>query len=113
MGGGKFIMPLNATIRKAIHKNKGAMLKLKLEMDKQPYQLNPEFMECLEDEPVGLEFFNSLKKYHQNYFSKWIESAKSEQLRAKRIAQTVNALSRKMGFVEMLRMVKAEKDRLG
>src|SRR5438046_5778305 len=57
MGGGSFIMPLNLDIRKAIHKKKGAMLKLKLEIDKQLYQLNAEFMECLEDDPVAISYF--------------------------------------------------------
>jgi hypothetical protein len=110
MGGGKFIMPLNTTIRRAIHKKKGAMLKLKLEVDKQGYKLNAAFMECLRDEPTGQTYFNSLPKSHQNYFSKWIESAKTDQTRTKRMAQAVNALSKKMGFVEMLRAVKQEKD---
>ncbi len=30
MGNGEFILPLKASLRKAIHKNKGAMLKLSL-----------------------------------------------------------------------------------
>jgi hypothetical protein len=110
MGGGKFIMALNGAMRKAIHKKKGAMLKLKLEVDKQGYQLNREFMKCLEDEPIGLNYFNSLPKSHQNYFSKWIESAKTDATRTKRIAVTVNALSRKMNFVEMLRWERSERD---
>ena len=110
MGGGKFIMALNGPMRKAIHKKKGAMLKLRLEIDKKGYQLNHEFMECLNDEPVGLDYFNSLPKSHQNYFSKWIESVKTVETRTKRIAQAVNALSKKMNFVEMLRAERAERD---
>jgi uncharacterized protein YdeI (YjbR/CyaY-like superfamily) len=101
MGGGKFILPLNGTIRKAIHKKKGAMLKLKLEVDKQPYQLNREFMDCLQDEPVGLSYFNSLPRSIQNYFSKRIDSAKTDETRTKRIAQMVNALSKKLNYTEM------------
>lgn len=34
MGDGEFIMPLNATIRKAIRKRKGDKLKVQLEVDK-------------------------------------------------------------------------------
>ncbi len=40
MGKGVFIMPLNASLRKAIHKNKGAMLKLRLEEDKTPLKVS-------------------------------------------------------------------------
>src|SRR5438046_2094 len=51
MGGGNFIMALNAAIRKGIHKKKGAMVKVKLQVDDKAYQLNKEFVECLNDDP--------------------------------------------------------------
>ncbi|MBP6687980.1 MAG: YdeI/OmpD-associated family protein, partial [Lacibacter sp.] len=59
--------------------------------------------ECLNDEPTALQYFNSLAGGHQRYFSKWIDSAKTEPTKAKRIAMAVNALARKMGYTEMLR----------
>src|SRR5215831_8283059 len=37
MGGGKFIMPINAKFRKATGKRKGAMLKVALEEDKSQF----------------------------------------------------------------------------
>ncbi|MBN8785519.1 MAG: YdeI/OmpD-associated family protein, partial [Terrimonas sp.] len=46
----------------------------------------------------------------QNYFSKWIESAKTEATRAKRIAMTVSATAKKWGYPEMIRAAKKEKD---
>ena len=103
MGEGAFIMPLNAVIRKGIGKRDGAMLKVSLQFDPKKPQINKELMECLEDEPSALEFFNTLPKSHQNYFSKWIESAKSVETKAKRIARTVNALAKKMNYAQMLR----------
>jgi len=112
MGGGKFILAINASMRKAIHKKKGAMLKVKLEVDKKGYELNKEFMACLDDEPAAILFFKSLSRGHQNYFSKWIETAKTEPTKTKRIAMAVSALSRNLGFPEMLREQKAKKDRL-
>ena len=113
MGGGRFIMALNAAIRKGIHKKKGAMLKARLEVDNKGYELNKEFVECLNDEPVAMTYFKTLPKSHQNYFSKWIESAKTVQTKAKRIAQAVNGLSKKMGYGEMLRDLKKQKDSWG
>ena len=110
MGEGDFIMALNANLRKAIGKRKGAILKVELEVDKAAYQINTAFVECMEDEPAALVYFKSLPKAHQNYFSKWIESAKTEPTKVKRIAEAVSALSRKMGFPEMLRAKKSEKD---
>ena len=103
-GGGDFIMPLNATIRKSIGKRKGAMVQVNMEQDLQPLQ-RPEWLtECLEYEPEALDFFNKLPKSHQRYFIQWIESAKTEPTKTKRIAQTVTALSKKLGFGEMIRM---------
>ncbi len=110
MGGGRFIIALNKDLRKGIHKRKGAMLKVQLQVDDQPYLLCAEFIECLTDEPPALNYFKTLPRGHQNYFSKWIESAKTEPTKGKRIAQAVNALAKKQGFSEMIRALKKERE---
>ncbi|MCW3128053.1 MAG: hypothetical protein JWO03_3711 [Bacteroidetes bacterium] len=112
MGDGGFILPLNAAMRKGTGKRKGAKLTLTIEVDDAPLVLNGEFMDCLTDEPKALAHFNTLAKSHQNYFSKWIDSAKTEETKANRIARALNALSKQMGYPEMLRSEKANKDRL-
>jgi hypothetical protein len=109
MGDGDFIMALNATMRKAIGKNKGAKLKVKLEADNAVIKPPAELLECLQDEPDGLAFFNKLPKGHQNYFGTWIKSAKTEPTKAKRIAEAVNALSKGWHFGIMIRMRKNDK----
>ena len=96
-------MPVNATMRKAIGKRHGAMVKVQLQADESAFVFNADFMECLEYEPKAKEHFNSLTGSHQRYFSKWIDSAKTEPTKAKRIAMAVNALARKMGYPEMIR----------
>lgn len=103
MGGGPFIMPVNATMRKAIGKRHGAMVKVQLEADDSAFVFNADFMECLDDEPKAKEFFKTLTGSHQRYFSKWIDSAKTDETKAKRIALAVNALAKKWGYPEMLR----------
>ena len=60
-------------------------------------------MQCLKDEPESFSFFKDLPKSQQNYFSKWIDSAKTDATKAKRIARTLNALSQKMHYSQMLR----------
>lgn len=109
MGGGNFIIPINASIRKSLGKRKGAIVLVKLETDDRTVQINAAFLQCLADEPAALEYFNSLPGSHRNYFSKWIESAKSEATKAGRIARAVTALSRKWGYAEMIRAGKEEK----
>jgi hypothetical protein len=103
MGGGRFILAVNATMRKGIGKRKGATVKVKLEEDKKEFQMNKDFMQCLADEPAALASFNSLAGSHQRYFSKWIDDAKTVETKAKRIAWAVTGLSKKQSFGEMLR----------
>ena len=103
MGGGNFILTLNAGLRKGIHKKKGALLTVKLQVDPEGYQLNKDFVACLNDDPFAKNFFNTLSGSHRNYFSKWIDSAKTEPTKTKRIAIAVNALSKKWGYPEMIR----------
>ena len=103
MGGGSFIMAVNAGMRKGIGKKKGAMVRVKLEEDKREFQFNKDFMDCMADEPVALQFFKTLPGSHQKYFSRWIDSAKTVETKARRIAWAVTALANKQGYGEMLR----------
>jgi hypothetical protein len=106
MGSGNFILAINGPLRKAIGKKAGAMLKVQIEFDKSEYELNREFMKCLKDDKEAHKFFKSLPRSHQNYFSKWIESAKTDETKAKRIAMALNAFLKKQGFGEMMRAQK-------
>ena len=110
LGGGQFMMAINQVMRKGIGKRHGAMLNVQIEVDSKPYKLNKDFMDCLADDPEAMAYFKSKSRSFQNYYSKWIESAKTEPTRIKRIAQAVNGLSKKQDFGEMLRSIKKEKD---
>jgi len=103
MGGGIFIMALNAALRKAIGKRHGAMVKVQLTADDSPFIFNADFMDCLNDEPEAKKFFQTLAGSHQRYFSKWIDDAKTEPTKTKRIAIAVTALSKRHGYPEMIR----------
>ncbi|MBO9681836.1 MAG: DUF1905 domain-containing protein [Flavisolibacter sp.] len=106
MGGGDFIMALNAAMRKAIKKQKGAVVKVKMDVDTNEIKPPEELIECLHDEPQAFDYFNSLSKGHQNYFTNWINSAKTDPTKAKRIAATLNALNKKWDFGQMIRAMK-------
>ncbi|MBN8685862.1 MAG: DUF1905 domain-containing protein [Chitinophagales bacterium] len=103
MGGGRFIMALNADMRRAIGKKEGAMLDVQLSEDKSDFVFNADFIECLKDEPAAHTHFQSLTGSHQRYFSKWIDSAKTDATKTKRIAMAVNALAKGRGYPEMMR----------
>ncbi len=110
MGEGNFIIPLNAAMRKQLRKSLGATIALELSIDSREHKPLPAFIECLKDEPLAWKQYNAIAPSHQNYFNKWIESAKKEETRAKRIAQTVTALAAGKHYAAMLQSIKT-KDR--
>jgi uncharacterized protein YdeI (YjbR/CyaY-like superfamily) len=94
---------VNGQIRKALRKKAGDRVTVQLEVDKRSLTPNSTFIRCLKDDPVAYEYFNTLPKSHQNYFSKWIETAKTAETKSKRIAMAVMALGLRQGFGEMMR----------
>lgn len=110
MGEGNFIMALNVDIRKSIKKQKGDLVQVQMEEDKKEKKLSAVFLECLEDDSRAMKFFKTLPPGHQRYFSNWIDSAKTDATKAKRIAQAINGLAMGLGFGEMIRLNKAKKD---
>jgi Domain of unknown function (DUF1905)/Bacteriocin-protection, YdeI or OmpD-Associated len=103
MGDGHFIMAVNAAMRKGIKKNKGQKVAVLIEIDDEELPLSAAFLECLKDEPAAMKNFSSLPSSHQQYYSRWIESAKNDATKAKRIAMAVNGLARNMDYGAMLR----------
>jgi hypothetical protein len=109
MGEGNFIMALKAEVRNGIHKNAGAMLQVRLEEDIDfKVEMPADLQECFDFEPEAFEFYNSLAKSHREYFIKWIDSAKTNETRAKRIVNTVNAMLRKWSYSQMIREMRKE-----
>lgn len=110
MGEGSFIIPFNAQMRKGTGKRDGAKLSIAIEVDERTIGINAKLLDCLADEPEALRFFKSLPKSSQGYFSKWIDTAKTEATKAKRIAESVNALMLHRNFTGMMRELKSRKD---
>ncbi|QIP16144.1 DUF1905 domain-containing protein [Spirosoma aureum] len=103
---GAFIMPVNATMRRSIRKEEGASVRITIDVDDSPLPLSADFLACLQDDPDAFKFFETLPKGHQNYFSKWIEDAKTTETKANRITKALRGLSMGMGYGEMIRYFK-------
>jgi urease beta subunit len=112
MGGGDFIMAINAAMRKGIHKQKGAELKVQLQIDESPILPPSDLLACMSDEPEAMKYYNSLPQGHRNYFTKWIDTAKTDVTKAKRIALVIKTMVRKMDFGAMLREDREERKKL-
>jgi uncharacterized protein YdeI (YjbR/CyaY-like superfamily) len=78
-----------------------------MELDARKLELSQDLIDCLSEDPDALSFFKSLPKSHQQYFSKWIESAKTSQTKTKRIVMAITAMAKKQGFGEMIRANKS------
>lgn len=109
IGAGNFILPLNAELRKKLRKRKNDEVVVALQEDKEGYILNEVLLECLNDEPTAQAFFKSLTQGHQNYFSKWIDSAKTIETQTKRIAMAINAFNNNWDYGTMIRNNKNKK----
>lgn len=111
MGEGDFIIALNAPLRKKLRKELGAVLELRLEEDLDFKILMPDDLEvCLSEESQGLESFLKLPKSHQNYYINWLNSAKTEATRTKRLVKIVTAMDRDWDFGTMMRDGKPRKE---
>lgn len=106
IGEGNYIIALNADIRKKLGKKEGAMISVKVEIDTAGVEKSKELLACLEEEPEAKKQFESLTLSHQNYFHKWITSAKGADTKAGRIVNTINAMLKKMNYGEMIRSLK-------
>ena len=113
MGDGNFILPLNASMRKHIGKRMGSVLLVRIEEDKIGYVLNSDLVACIADEPEAETFFMAMPLSHRNYYSKWIEAAKTEPTKIKRIALVVKTLAMGLNYAEMLHWERANRALLG
>jgi len=66
--------------------------------DTTPIPICADLLTSLIDEPIAQEFFNSLSPSHRSYFSKWIESAKTQCTRDKRLQKSIQLLVQKRAF---------------
>src|SRR5687767_2036522 len=63
-GNGKFIIPMNASIRKGTGKTAGDTLRVQLELDDRPVMLSRDLVDCLKDDGTAYDFFKKLPKGH-------------------------------------------------
>lgn len=104
IGGGDFIIPLNKTIRGSIKKSKGELLKIQIEVDHEEKKPSEELILCLKDDPNTYQLFLSMPKSHQRYYSDWVNAAKTQPTKAKRIAKIMVGLSKGLSFGETMKL---------
>lgn len=109
--GDGFILPLKKELRRTLKKEEGHHLNIQLEFDADFKIEMPADLEiCLAQEDGLLERFVAMTKSHQNYFINWLNTAKTEPTRTKRLVMIVNAIAHQWDFGMMIREGKARRE---
>ena len=100
MGNGKLFLPVRAEIRKAIGKREGDKVHVVLFLDKSTYQVPEDIAECLALEPKEvLDRFLALTEGQQKSFVDWVNAAKKEETRARRIVEMIERIKEGKKYV--------------
>jgi hypothetical protein len=100
MGNGSLFLPVKADIRKKIKKEAGDYVHVILYPDNEPLEIPAEMIQCIEDEPKALKFFNTLSEQEQKNYMQWIYAAKKEETRIARMAMMIDRLSKRMKCIQ-------------
>jgi len=93
MSNGMMFLPVKAEIRKKIGKNDGDWVHIILYSEQLPHVNLDDFMTCLHDEPIACQNFINLTAIEQKAMTDWIYSAKNDELKVERMAETLNKLT--------------------
>lgn len=98
MGNGKLFLPIKAAIRKVISKTTGDTVHVILYPDNDPLEIPETFLVCLQDEPLAYQHFLVFTEGQKKEYVDWINTAKTDTTKVKRIANAVNRISKKLTF---------------
>ncbi len=91
---GEFLLGLNREVREAAGVQAGDVVEVQLELDEAPREVAvpPALAEAFESDPAARTIFNELAYTHRKEFARWIEEAKREETRQRRVAQALEML---------------------
>ncbi|MBV6450759.1 MAG: hypothetical protein MHPDNHAH_01485 [Anaerolineales bacterium] len=97
MGGPNHILVILKDIRAKIGKSFGDEVKITVELDTEPrvVEVPKDLIKELKKHKEAKAFFDKLSYTHQREYVMWINEAKKDETRARRIAQTVEHLKPK------------------
>jgi hypothetical protein len=104
VGEGDFILAIKKELRQKLKKDLGALLLVELEEDVNfKIQMPEDLKLCLLEESVLMERFMSLPMSHRNWYINWLNAAKTDATKTKRLVKIVSAMDRHLTFGEMMR----------
>jgi hypothetical protein len=91
---GEFLVGLSRAVREAAGVQAGDTATLALELDTQPREVEvPDALaQALADDPPARAAFDALAFTHRKEYARWIDEAKREETRARRVAEALTML---------------------
>jgi hypothetical protein len=91
---GEFMVGLNKEVRTGAGVKAGDTVSLELTLDTQPrtVEVPPALAEALDADPEAKTTFEGLAFTHRKEFARWIEEAKREETRARRVTQALDMI---------------------
>jgi hypothetical protein len=92
--GGRALLGLNREVREAAGVEGGQEVSVELERDEEPrtVEVPDDLAAALEPDPAVRETFARLSYTHRKEYVRWIEDAKRDETRARRIAKSIELL---------------------
>lgn len=92
--GGEFLVGLNTEVRQGAGVGAGDSVTLKLALDTAPrtVEVPPALAAALEGDPEAKAKFDGLAFTHRKEFARWIEEAKREETRGRRVSQALEMI---------------------
>jgi antitoxin component of MazEF toxin-antitoxin module len=92
--GGEFMVGLPREVRAGAGVKAGDSVTLELKLDTEPrtVEVPPALAEALDGDPEAKATFEGLAFTHRKEFARWIEEAKREETRARRVTQALDMI---------------------
>lgn len=91
---GEFMVGLNREVREGAGVQAGDTVTLELALDSEPRTVDapPALAEALDKDPQAKAAFEGMAFTHRKEFARWIDEAKKEETRARRVSQAVEMI---------------------
>jgi len=92
--GGEFLLGLNGQVRRAAGVEAGDRIEVEIGLDAAPREVAvpPALAGALDGDPEAAAAFNRLSYSHRKEYARWIDEAKREDTRGRRVAQALDML---------------------
>jgi hypothetical protein len=92
MRNGLYMLPLKAELRKKQNIKEGDHVDVCLYLDLSEFLVPSEILECLQDFPKALDFFNKMTESNKKYYTEWIAETKNIDTKVNRINKMIDRL---------------------